>query len=630
MAADVRQSSFAMIDDDEGGLLAVEAAGVGTWRWDIAADTLHLSGRARALIGAPGGAVNYLKFLSLIHLNDRDLADRSLRRGLAAGEECDLDFRALTDDGRDQWVRMRGRAVIADGRSLEFRGVLIDIAERMDARDANDRLAAIVASSEDAIIGKSLDGVVTDWNRAAETIFGYAAKEMIGKPISVLAPPGQEDETRAILDHIERGERVDHYETRRRRKDGEIIDVSLTVSPVRDGSGRLLGASKVARDITAAKRVQIALAEREAHLRSILDTVPDAMVVIDTLGIIQSFSAAAERLFGYAADEAIGRNVNILMPPPDQAQHDDYIARYLHTGDRRIIGVGRVVVGQRRDGSTFSMHLSVGEMRVGDRRFFTGFARDLTEREQTEARLQALQSELAHVSRLTAMGEMASALAHELNQPLSAIANYLRGSRRLLDRGDPTDLPRLSEALNKAADQALRAGKVIHRLREFVGRGETERHIENLPKLIEEAGALALVGAGEMGVRVSMRFDPTVETALVDRVQFQQVLINLLRNALDAMRGAPRRDLDVTLASHDDRFIAVSVSDTGSGINEETLARLFEPFMTTKKDGMGVGLSICKTIVEAHGGTIWAENNPGAGVTFRFTLPHALEGGENA
>ena len=365
------------------------------------------------------------------------------------------------------------------------------------------------------------------------------------------------------------------------------------------------------------------LLEREAHLQSILDTIPDAMIVIDTRGLVQSFSAAAERLFGWSATEVIDKNVNLLMPAPYKDAHDGYLARYLATGERRIIGIGRVVVGQRRDGSTFPMELSVGEMRVADRRFFTGFVRDLTERQQTEARLQELQSELVHVSRLTAMGEMASALAHELNQPLSAIANYLRGSKRLLDKGDPADLPRLADALDKAADQALRAGDVIHRLRDFVGRGETERRIESISKLIEEASALALVGVKELGVRVTMRFDPRADLVLADRVQIQQVVINLLRNAVDSMRGRRPADLDVRVALQAPGFTLVSVSDTGSGISEEVRRRLFEPFMTTKKEGMGVGLSICRSIVEAHGGSIWADNNASGGATFSFTLPLA-------
>ena len=382
--------------------------------------------------------------------------------------------------------------------------------------------------------------------------------------------------------------------------------------------GEWLGAERRNREVGARE-----LREREAHLQSILDTVPDAMIVIDVNGVIQSFSAAAERLFGWRADEAIGQKVNDLMPSPYREAHDGYLERYFRTGERRIIGIGRVVVGRRRDGSTFPMELAVGEMQVGERRFFTGFVRDLTERQQTEARLQELQSELVHVSRLTAMGEMASGLAHELNQPLSAIANYLRGARRLLAKEDGVDKAMVSDALDKAAGQALRAGDVIHRLRDFVGRGEIERHVESLSKLIEEASALALVGAKELGVRVIMQFDQKADSVLADRVQIQQVVINLLRNAIDAMKGAKRRELTVRVLSQADGFTLVSVSDTGSGMSNEVRGRLFEPFMTTKKDGMGVGLSICRTIVEAHGGSIWAENNADGGATFNFTLPLA-------
>jgi len=231
---------------------------------------------------------------------------------------------------------------------------------------------------------------------------------------------------------------------------------------------------------------------REAHLTSILDTVPDAMIVIDERGIIQSFSSAAERLFGYAAAEILGTNIKLLMPSPYRENHDAYIERYLRTGERRIIGIGRVVVGERKDGSTFPMELAVGEMRSSNQRFFTGFIRDLTERQQTEARLQELQSELVHISRLTAMGEMASALAHELNQPLSAIANYMKGSRRLLENSTDDRSALLRHAMDKAAEQALRAGQIIRRLRDFVARGESERRVESVKKLVEEASALAL------------------------------------------------------------------------------------------------------------------------------------------
>ena len=365
---------------------------------------------------------------------------------------------------------------------------------------------------------------------------------------------------------------------------------------------------------------------REAHLQSILDTVPEAMIVIDEHGNMQSFSSAAERLFGCRAAEAIGQNIKILMPSPYRENHDGYLQRYMNTGERRIIGIGRVVVGQRKDGSTFPMELAVGEMKSGDQRFFTGFIRDLTERQQTEARLQELQSELVHISRLTAMGEMASTLAHELNQPLSAIANYLKGSRRLLEGASDEKSAAMRDALDKAADQAMRAGHIIRRLRDFVARGESERRVESITKLVEEASALALVGVKDLGIRVQFQFNPEIDLVIADRVQVQQVVLNLIRNAMDAMETSQTRDLIVAIAPADGGQVRISVTDSGSGISPEIAEQLFQPFITTKRHGMGVGLSISRAIVEAHNGRIWVEPNPTGGTIFHFTLAVVTQG----
>ena len=365
----------------------------------------------------------------------------------------------------------------------------------------------------------------------------------------------------------------------------------------------------------------LALDAAEARLRSILQTVPDAMIIIDDCGRIESLSTTAERLFGYPTAELAGRNVSQLMPSPDREQHDVYLRRYLATGERRIIGIGRIVVGQRKDGTTFPMHLTVGELRSAERHYFTGFIRDLTDQQLTETRLKELQSEVTHMSRYTALGEMASTLAHEINQPLTAISNYLRGSQRLLDRIEGESTPMLRDALGKAADQALRAGHIIRRLREFVARGESERRIENLTRLIEDASTLALVGAREAGISVSFQFDPNADLVLADRIQIQQVLVNLIRNAMEVMIETPNdRRLEIATAAGASDLVEVSVADTGSGLAPEVASQLFQPFVTTKRKGMGLGLSICRTIVEAHGGKIWVEDRPGGGTVFRFTL----------
>jgi two-component system, LuxR family, sensor kinase FixL len=367
--------------------------------------------------------------------------------------------------------------------------------------------------------------------------------------------------------------------------------------------------------------MKAALQAAEARLRSILETVPDAMIIIDERGRVESLSTTAERLFGYAADEVVGRDIKMLMPTPHREQHEGYLKRYLTTGERRIIGIGRVVVGQRKDGTTFPMHLTVGELRSADRHYFTGFIRDLTDQQLAEARLTELQSEVTHMSRFTALGEMASTLAHEINQPLTAIINYLKGSRRLLERMKGEQASMLREAVGKAADQALRAGDIIRRLREFVARGESERRVESLAKLVEDASTLALIGARENGVEVSFRLDAAADLVFADRIQIQQVLVNLIRNAIEIMvETSERRELEIATVASGEETVEVSVADSGPGLAPEVAAQLFQPFVTTKRKGMGLGLSICRTIVEAHGGRIWVDPRPGGGTVFRFTL----------
>jgi two-component system, LuxR family, sensor kinase FixL len=374
------------------------------------------------------------------------------------------------------------------------------------------------------------------------------------------------------------------------------------------------------RSLASADGAHATLLERDAHLRSVLDTAPDAMIIIDDQGIVRCFSAAAERLFGYGAEDVIGRNVCMLMPPPYRELHDTYLATYFATGERRVIGRGRVVAGLRKDGSTFPMELSVGEIIIGERRSFTGFVRDLTERQATQRQLEDLRAELIHMSRFTAMGEMASTLAHELNQPLTAVVSYLNGCRRLIDGADTLQNLMIRDGIERAADQALRAGQIISRLRQFVSRRDSQRQMEDVGKLIEDASALALVGVQQTGVEVTYSYASPASLVLVDKVQIQQVIVNLMRNAIEAMQETMRRHLTISTAQVDKDTVEVRVADTGPGISPAIAAQLFQPFVTTKPQGMGVGLSISRTIIESHGGRLWAVPNPEGGTIFRLTL----------
>jgi two-component system sensor kinase FixL len=419
--------------------------------------------------------------------------------------------------GRDLYARRKsgeefpveiGLNPIETSAGIMVLSAIVDITKRKadeqalrESEHRARRLAAIVESSEDAIIGTDLDGVVTSWNRSAERIFGYSEAEMQGQPVFRIAPPGYEAEMRDILRRVGLGERIEHYQTLRRCSDGSILNISLSVSPIYDLTGRLVGVSKVARDVTEATRSETALKD-------------------------------------------------------------------------------------------------------------------------SQSRLQELQAELLHISRLSAMGEMASALAHEVNQPLAAISNYMRGSRRLLAASPDPLARRVEDALDKAAEQAVRAGQIIRRLRGFVARGDAEKRRENFEKLAEDALALGLIGQHERAIAVRREFDGDIYV-LVDRVQIQQVLVNLVRNAAESMADCERRELTVCARPAADEMIEVTVSDTGKGLPEHVRENLFRPFFTTKASGMGVGLSISRSIVEAHGGDMTAAASPSGGAAFIFTLPMA-------
>ena len=374
--------------------------------------------------------------------------------------------------------------------------------------------------------------------------------------------------------------------------------------------------------MTAVRQTAGRGAEDNSLFDALIATAVDGIMVIDEKGSVRIYNKACERLFGYEAAEVIGHSIKMLMPAPYHDEHDGYLEHYVSTGEKHIIGIGREVQGRRKDGSVFPMNLSVGEGVIRGERIFLGIITDISDRLSRERRILDLQSEMLHVSRLTDMGQVAAGLAHELNQPLTAILNYTNAGLDIADeRGDDE----LKSVFGKVAEQASRAGNIIRRLRAFIEKRGPNRTDEDITRTIDEAIRLGQINAAERGIKLRVLFEQGLPNVSIDRVQIQQVLINLMKNAVEAMDGSNRRELTVTISRVAPDLVQVSVADTGPGISDDMTEKLFQPFVTTKATGMGMGLSICRGIIEAHGGRLWLESNPGGGATFRFNVPVAQD-----
>ena len=358
-------------------------------------------------------------------------------------------------------------------------------------------------------------------------------------------------------------------------------------------------------------------------LQAVLDAAVEAVILIDENGIIETFNRSAERLFGWQADEVLGKNVSLLMEGADRAGHDGYIKRFLNTGEAKIIGIGREVPARRRDGSIFPAMLAVGEVQQSSPRRFVGFLHDITLRRQAEEAARQSEARLNHFARLSTMGEMAAGLAHEINQPLTAIATFSQAATRMLSRPEGIEREDLSEALDQITAQALRAGEVIRRLRAFVKNREVRHERVDCRRVVEDSRLLLEADARSNNVQLRLRVADSLPPITADPVQLQQVLINLVRNAIDASVDVPSAHREVILSANldGDGMVEVAVADHGHGLSTEAAERLFHPFFTTKPGGTGLGLVISNSIIRAHNGRLAYRSTPGGGCTFFFTLP---------
>jgi len=359
-----------------------------------------------------------------------------------------------------------------------------------------------------------------------------------------------------------------------------------------------------------------------APLDALMTAAADAIIIIDDSGVILRFNPAAETLFGYPADTVVGRNVNMLMPQPQSERHDDYIRHYLATGEARIIGKGREVTGLRSDGTSFPMHLSVGEIRRSEGSRFIGIVRDLSEFRATQEQVRRLEEQLLHADRLVILGELTAGIAHEINQPLTAIAAYADAGCALIHREGDAQRQDMHSICERIGEQSRRAAEVVQRLRKLVRSGTVGRARHDVNKIITNVLLLFEYEVKKQNIEIIFEPLESLEKLFVDDIQIQQILVNLVKNGIDAIAAAGIQDgrvvIEITRQEDD---VLIGVSDNGPGVTAADRARMFDAFFTTKPKGVGLGLAICKSIAAAHGGSLHYAAAPGGGSRFTLSLP---------
>ena len=471
------------------------------------------------------------------------------------------------------------------------------------AKEADRILTAVLDASDDAIIATDLTGKVFTWNQGAERIYGYAAKEFIGRSLGDLMPPGDRSGYSSILSALQAGSRIDPHDAVHVVKGGHRIDVLMTVSPIRDTSDQVVGAVVTARDQTAQRRAERNLRSSEARGRAIIETAVDAIILIDRRGRVEAFNPAAERLFGYPAHEVMGRNVSMLMPEPYSAEHDHYLRRYSMTGERHIIGIGREVTARRRNGTMFPAHLSVAELSIEGEVKFTGIVRDLTERVRLEMKLR-------EESGLVRLGELAAVLAHEVKNPLAAVS----GAIQVLSGRLPTEEDR--EIVGEVLRRLDGLSAMMSDLLLFARPPKPKRSSVQIGDLVESL--VAFMRHDRKWVDVHMHVEGEAPVVHADGELLKVALQNLLVNAAQAMQM--RGDIRVCLGA-DEGIVRIDIVDAGPGMPPEVQSRIFTPFFTTKSKGTGLGLPTVRRIAEAHRGTVEIVSSDAGGTRVRFALP---------
>ena len=535
-------------------------------------------------------------------------------------------------------------SAIDAGESILVMAAVRDVTERREASATAARLASIIQSSHDAVIGESLDRVITSWNPGAERLYGYSAAEMIGRHIEVLILPEARAAEREIQAAITRGDRVEQYQSDRVRKDGTTVRVSMTLSPIVDRTGAIVGLSTVARDVTGQQRA-------DARFRGLLEAAPDAVVCVDADGRIVLVNAQTERLFGYGREELTGQLVEILVPDAIRAGHPAHRAGYMADPRPRQMGDGIDLAGRRRDGSTFPAEISLSAIDAGESILVMAAVRDVTERLElqaererlrTQAERDRLERQLHQSQRLESLGQLAGGVAHDFNNLLAVISNYAAFVAEEIDSKTPQqEWQAVREDIQQIQHAAGRAAGLTHQLLAFARRDVIQPRALNLNHVIEGVEQLLVRTLGEH-VELSTGLAAGLQPVLADPGQIEQVLVNLAVNARDAMPGGGKLIVTTASTSIDEDhaasrvglptgpYVSLKVSDTGTGMPQEVIDRAFEPFFTTKAKGEGTGLGLATVygIVTQIGGHVQIYSEPGLGTTFTILLPETSQPAE--
>jgi two-component system sensor kinase FixL len=618
-----KRSDEALRASEEQISLAAESTNLGVWSWDIAKDSIWATEKCRDLYGvSPEQKICLQTFLDTLHHDDSDRVRLAVQLALRERREFAEEYRVALSNGRVRWIGAFGRGNYnGAGEPIHMLGVSIDLTSRkqMEERLIHERefLRQVIDVDPNFIFAKDREGRFTLANQAVADAYGTTVENLVGKSDADLNQNIEEVEFFRRLDQEVMATKQERFIPEERMTDakGRVRWLQTVKRPLFTDDGQASQVLGSATDITERKRA-------EEKFRLAVEASPNAIVMVNGQGQIVLVNAQTEKLFGYTRGELSGQPVETLVPERFRAVHPAHRKGFFTAPRGRPIGAGRELFGLRKDGSEFLVEIGLNPIESADGVFVLTAIVDITERKRTESELHRNREELTHITRVSALGELAASLAHELNQPLTAILSNAQAAQRFLS-AQPADLEEVKEILKDIVADNQRAGEVIRRMRALVKKEDLAFVHLDLATVIREVMQLVQGDATLRNVRLSFEAQSQSTLARGDRVQLQQVVLNLLLNAFEAMQETPSQEREVMVRAQVNGagVVEISVRDHGIGFPSDKLAKIFDPFYTTKRDGLGMGLAISRSIVEAHGGRLWAKNNTDRGSTFYFTIP---------